>query len=81
MLVFHIFGALAKFECNLIRERTNAGLNAARARGKKGERRRALNEQQTQRLYLLYDDTDNKGRKKYTIKEICEMMGVSRSTI
>ena len=36
-LIFHIFGALAEFERNLIRERTQAGLFAARARGKKGE--------------------------------------------
>ena len=35
-LIFHIFGALAEFERNLIRERTQAGLNAARARGRKG---------------------------------------------
>ena len=35
-LIFHIFGALAEFERDIIRERTNAGLTAARARGKKG---------------------------------------------
>ena len=81
ILVFHIFGALAEFERNLIRERTKAGLAAARARGKKGGRRRAPNTEQTQRLYQLYDDTDADGRKKYAIKEICEMMGVSRSTL
>jgi DNA invertase Pin-like site-specific DNA recombinase len=38
-LVFHIFGALAQFERDLIRERTNAGLKAAEARGRKGGRR------------------------------------------
>ena len=81
MLVFHIFGALAEFERNLIRERTKAGLAAARARGKKGGRRRALNEEQTQRLHSLYDDATADGSKKYTIKEICEMMGISRSTL
>jgi DNA invertase Pin-like site-specific DNA recombinase len=37
-LVFHIFGALAEFERNLIKERTMAGLEAARARGRKGGR-------------------------------------------
>ena len=81
MLVFHIFGALAEFERNLIRERTKAGLAAARARGKKGGRRRALNAEQTQRLYELYDDINADGNRKYTIKEICEMMGISRSTL
>ena len=81
MLVFHIFGALAEFERNLIRERTKAGLQAARARGKKGGRRRALDEDQVQRLYQLYDDTKADGSKNYAIKEICEMMGISRSTL
>src|SRR2546421_4899615 len=41
-LIFHIFGALAEFERNLIRERTMAGLAAARARGHKGGRRRVM---------------------------------------
>jgi Resolvase, N terminal domain len=41
-LVFHIFGALAEFERNLIRELTYAGLAAARARGRKGGRRQSL---------------------------------------
>ena len=81
ILVFHIFGALAEFERNLIHERTKAGLEAARARGKKGGRRKALNEDQIQRLYQLYDDTNSDGSKKYAIKELCEMMGVSRSTL
>jgi DNA invertase Pin-like site-specific DNA recombinase len=80
-LIFHIFGALAEFERNLIRERTKAGLAAARARGKKGGRRRALDEARRQRLYKLYDETNPDGSKKYAIKEICEMMGVSKSTI
>jgi len=44
-LVFHIFGALAEFERNLIRERTLADLNAARARGRKGGRPRNLSPQ------------------------------------
>ncbi len=81
VLVFHIFGALAEFERNLIRDRTRAGLASAWARGKKGGRRRALDEKQVQRLYQLYDDTSPDGRKKHTIKEICEMMGISRSTL
>jgi DNA invertase Pin-like site-specific DNA recombinase len=41
-LIFHIFSALAEFERNLIRERTQAGLSAARARGKKDGRPKAL---------------------------------------
>src|SRR5919199_2185370 len=49
-LVFHIFGALAEFEREIIRERTNAGLQAARARGRTGGRRKALTEKQIQQL-------------------------------
>ena len=80
-LIFHIFGALAEFERNLIRERTKAGLAAARARGKKGGRRKMLDGEKAQRLYKLYDETNDDGSKKYAIKEICEMIGVSRSTL
>ena len=47
-LVFHFFGALAEFERSLIRERTQAGLQAARARGRKGGRPKALSPQKTQ---------------------------------
>jgi DNA invertase Pin-like site-specific DNA recombinase len=43
-LVFHIFGALAEFERDIIRQRTQAGLLAARARGKTGGRPKALNQ-------------------------------------
>ena len=74
-LVFHIFGALAEFERNLIRERTQAGLEAARARGRKGGRPKALDAKKTE---LLYDLSDS---KKHSVKEICEVMGVSRPTL
>ncbi|MBN0070699.1 recombinase family protein, partial [Pseudomonas aeruginosa] len=43
-LIFHVFAALAEFERNLIRERTRAGLAAARARGRQGGRKPALEE-------------------------------------
>jgi DNA invertase Pin-like site-specific DNA recombinase len=80
-LIFHIYGALAEFERNLNRERTRAGLAAARARGKKGGRRRVLDEARRQRLYKLYDEVNPGGSKKYAIKETCEMMGISKSTL
>ena len=80
-LIFHIFGALAEFERNLIRERTRAGLAAARARGKKGGRQKMLDKEKTERLYKLYDETNVDGSRKYAIKEICEMMGISRSSL
>ena len=74
-LIFHIFGALAEFERNLIQERTRAGLAAARARGRLGGRPKALDKKKTALLYQLYDE------RKRTVKEICEMLGVSKSTL
>ena len=74
-LIFHIFGALAEFERNLIRERTIAGLQAARARGRLGGRPRKLNAKKTELAYQLYDE------KKYTIKEICQVLEVSKPTL
>jgi DNA invertase Pin-like site-specific DNA recombinase len=47
-LVFHIFGALAEFERDIIKDRTQAGLNAARARGRKGGRPKALTSRKAQ---------------------------------
>jgi DNA invertase Pin-like site-specific DNA recombinase len=65
-LVFHIFGALAEFWRNLICERTYAGLAAARARGRKGGRRKKLGEKQRAVAVDLYS------QKKHTIDEICK---------
>ena len=80
-LIFHIFGALAEFERNLIRERTKAGLEAARARGRKGGRPKSLDKEKTQLAYKLYDERNPDGGKKYTIKEICQMLRISKSTL
>src|SRR5918999_696805 len=55
-LIFHIFGVLAEFERNLIRERTSAGLTAARARGKTGGRPTALTARQLSIAKALYSD-------------------------
>jgi DNA invertase Pin-like site-specific DNA recombinase len=74
-LVFHIFGALAEFERNLIRDRTHAGLAAARARGRKGGRRKKLGEKQRAVAVDLYR------QKKHTIDEICKAVGISRPTL
>jgi DNA invertase Pin-like site-specific DNA recombinase len=73
-LVFHIFGALAEFEREIIRERTQAGLQAARARGKLGGRPKALSEKQVQMLMNLAADPDT------SIDEICKTLGISRMT-
>ena len=74
-LMFHMFGALAEFERNLVRERTQAGLNAARARGRKGGRPKLLEPAKRQLVVKLYAE------KKHTIGEICRMMGISKPTL
>src|SRR3954467_11384331 len=74
-LIFHIFGALAEFERNLIRERTNAGLQAARVRGIKGGRPKALTDKKVEMARKLYADKSN------SIEEICKTLGISRMTL
>jgi len=74
-LIFHIFGALAEFERNLIRERTQAGLSAARARGRIGGRPRALTGKQRAIAQSLCDDPKN------SIAEICRMLKISKVTL
>jgi DNA invertase Pin-like site-specific DNA recombinase len=74
-LIFHIFGALAEFERNLIRERTTAGLTAARARGKKGGRPKALTARQLSIAQSLYADS------KISIPEICRTLKISKATL
>jgi DNA invertase Pin-like site-specific DNA recombinase len=58
-LFFHIFGALAEFERNLIVERTRAGLEAARARGRSGGRRRALDGEQLRNVQKLLETSQD----------------------
>ena len=72
---FHMTAALAEMERDLIRERTNAGLAAARARGRKGGRKPELNAKQICQAKKLLEDRDT------TIKEVAEAFGVSRATI
>ena len=74
-LIFHIFGALAEFERNLIRERTTAGLVAARARGRTGGRPKALTGKQLAIAQSLYDDPKN------SIVEICRILKISKVTL
>lgn len=74
-LIFHMFGALAEFERNLIRERTQAGLNAARARGRKGGRKKALDRKKRAHAVALYR------AREHTVPEICRLMGISRATL
>ena len=74
--MFHIFGALAEFERNLIRERTIAGLEAARARGRLGGRPELeVSSSKVAMAKKLYCDKTN------AIDDICKTLHISRSTL
>lgn len=74
-LVFHIFGALAEFEHNLISERTIAGLIAARARGRKGGRKPTMSPSDVKKAAAMLKDPD------ITKKEVAAHFKVSRLTL
>lgn len=74
-LQFHIFSALAEFERNLTRERVQAGLKAARARGRLGGRKRKLTDRQVQQAKILLT---NPG---VFVTDVARSFGVSRMTI
>jgi DNA invertase Pin-like site-specific DNA recombinase len=73
-LVFHIFGALAEFEREIIKERTRAGLTSARSRGKVGGRPKALTVKQVQILRNMAADPS------LTVTDICKTLGIGRTT-
>jgi len=74
-LIFHIFGALAEFERSIIRDRTVAGLDAARARGRVGGRPRSLSEDDIAAARAMLADPS------ITTKEVAKRLGVSVSTL
>jgi DNA invertase Pin-like site-specific DNA recombinase len=74
-LVFHIFGALAEFERGIIRERTTAGLEAARARGRTGGRPRSLDDNDLAVARTLLKDGT------LTVAEVADRLGVAPSTL
>lgn len=74
-LIFHVFGALAEFERELIRERTKAGLTAARARGRTGGRKRKMTSKQVEMAFNLINDPNN------AIDDICDQFKISRPTL
>jgi DNA invertase Pin-like site-specific DNA recombinase len=73
-LIFHVFGALAEFERDIIRERTKAGLAAARARGRRGGRPRAVSSIKLAQLQALAADTST------AIPDILDTLKISRAT-
>ena len=74
-LFFSVMGALAEFERDLIRERTNAGLAAARARGRVGGRPPVMTAEKVKVARQMYDS------KEHTVEAIAKTLGVSRKTI
>mgnify|MGYP000266770398 CR=1 FL=1 len=74
-LIFHIFAALAEFERNLISERTFAGLNAAKIRGRTGGRPPVLDKKEQKLLVKLYESGD------HSIGEICDILRISKATL
>lgn len=74
-LIFHIMGALAEFERDLIRERTHAGLAAARARGRKGGRPKKLKNGKADLARQLY------AQKQMTGQQIADLLGITRTTL
>jgi DNA invertase Pin-like site-specific DNA recombinase len=74
-LVFHVFGALAEFERSMLRERTEAGLRAAKARGRVGGRPRALSADDLIAARALLNDPD------ISVAQVARRLGVSPSTL
>ena len=72
---FHVFSALAEFERDLIRARTQAGLRAARARGRMGGRPKQMTPEKLKMAVSLMKDTE------VSINEICSTLGIARSTL
>ena len=70
-----VFGALAEFERNLIRERTLAGLKAARARGRNGGRPKKLNPKELKTIRTLLRSNE------VPVQDIAAQFGVNRSTL
>jgi DNA invertase Pin-like site-specific DNA recombinase len=74
-LIFHIFGSLAEFEREVIKERTQAGLEAARSRGRVGGRPKALSKSKAELARRMYADKHN------SVSEICKTLGITRMTL
>lgn len=74
-LFFHMMGALAEFERDLIRERTQAGLAVARTHGRHGGRHNKLSAEKVALVRSMYES------KNYALPVICEMAGISRTTL
>ena len=74
-MFFGFFAVLARFECDLIIERTKAGLESARARGRKGGRKFALTKSQIRLAQAAM------GKKGTVVNELCKELGITRPTL
>lgn len=77
-LTFHLFASLAEFERDIIRERTKAGLEAARARGRKGGRPKGLSQEAEHKAIIakqLYEDG------KLSVSKVCKQLSISKMTL
>jgi DNA invertase Pin-like site-specific DNA recombinase len=74
-LIFHLFASLAEFERDIIRERTKAGLTAARARGRKGGRPKGVQDEKKQKAALALKNDPSR-----SVAEICEILNICRNT-
>jgi len=74
-MIFSIFGAFAEFERELIRERTIAGLKAARARGRRGGRKFQLTKAQVRLAQVAMQNRDT------SVGELCKELGITRPTL
>ncbi len=72
-LVFHVFGALAQFEREVIRQRVNAGLAAARQRGRVGGRPKVVTDSKAEAIKAMV-------RQGSSASDICKALGISRAT-
>ena len=74
-LIFHVFGALAEFERDMIRERTLAGIEAAKQRGRIGGRPKKMDKKKIALARTMHNDPSN------SIGDICEILNISKSTL
>ena len=74
-LIFHVFGALAEFERDIISERTKAGLAAARSRGRVGGRPRIMDGKMLEMARVMLADESN------TVRDVCSTLGISKATL
>ncbi|MDP8931903.1 MAG: recombinase family protein [Actinomycetota bacterium] len=80
-MFFQILGAIAEFEHALMSERTLDGLAAARARGRSGGQKPKLGSRQVRLARQMYEETDDRGKRRYTVQQIADEFGVTRPTI